>query len=76
MINLRNNLDEFDKDENQTGQKIQKTRNSAAAAQQITSEQLIKEAQAHRTDDIKIPVQRINDEEEEIENNNELIEEY
>src|SRR5687767_7224230 len=62
--NLYNNLDEYDRDEDKTGMKIQKTKNNAAAQMQITAEQIIKEAQAHRTDDIKIPLKIINDEDE------------
>ena len=44
--------------------KVAKVRNTAAAPVQITAEQLIAESQAHRTDDIKAPKQRIQDEEE------------
>ena len=46
------------------GMRIQQPKNSAPSNIQITAEQIIKEAQAHRTDDIKIPLQRINDQEE------------
>ncbi len=63
-VNLYSNLDEYDKEEDKIGMKIQKIKNNAAASLQITSEQLIKESQAHRTDDIKIPIQRISDEDE------------
>lgn len=64
LLNLYNNLDEYDKEEDIIGMKLQKIKNYGAATMQITSEQLIKESQAHRTDDIKIPIQRINDEDE------------
>lgn len=44
--------------------RVTKVRNTAAAPMQITAEQLIAESQAHRTDDVKAPKQRIQDEEE------------
>ena len=44
------------------GMRIQQPKNSAPSNLQITAEQIIKEAQAHRTDELKIPIQRINDE--------------
>jgi crooked neck len=62
--NLYSNLDEYDKEEDKIGMKIQKIKNNAAAPLQTTAEQLIRESQAHRTDDIKIPIQRISDEDE------------
>ena len=46
------------------GMRIQQPKNSAPSNIQITAEQIIKEAQAHRTDELKIPIQRINDEDE------------
>jgi crooked neck len=58
------NLDEYDKEEDKVGMKIQKIKNNAAAQTQTTAEQLIRESQAHRTDDIRIPIQRIGDEDE------------
>jgi crooked neck len=63
-MNLYSNLDEYDKEEDKTGMKLQKIKNNAAASLQITSEQLIKESQAHRTDEMKIPIQKIGDEDE------------
>jgi crooked neck len=62
--NLYSSLDEYDKDDDRTGMKLQKIKNNAAAALQITSEQLVKESHAHRIDEIKIPNQKINDEDE------------
>jgi len=62
--NLFSSLDEYDKDDDRTGMKLQKIKNNAAAALQITSEQLVKESHAHRIDEIKIPNQKINDEDE------------
>jgi len=44
--------------------KVAKVRNTAAASIQVSAEQLIAEAQAHRTDEIKAPKQWIQDEEE------------
>lgn len=58
------NLDEYEKEEDKIGMKLQKIRNSAAAQSQITAEQLIRDSQAHKTDDLVIPIQKINDEEE------------
>ena len=46
------------------GMRIQQPKNSAPSNIQITAEQIIKEAQAHRTDELKIPIQRINDDDE------------
>ena len=46
------------------GMRIQQPKNSAPSNIQITAEQIVKEAQAHRTDELKIPIQRINDEDE------------
>jgi len=62
--NLYSSLDEYDKEEDRTGMKIQRIKNNAAATLQITSEQLVKESHAHRIDEIKIPNQKINDEDE------------
>jgi len=56
--------DEYDKQEDKIGMKVQKIKNKAAANVQITAEQLIRESESHKTDDIKIPIQRINDEDE------------
>lgn len=64
LVNFYNNLDEYDKEEDKVGMKLEKIKNNAAASLQTTSEQLIKESEAHRTDDVKIPNQRINDEDE------------
>ena len=64
IINYYNNLDEYDKEEDKVGMKLEKIKNNAAASLQTTSEQLIKESEAHRTDDVHIPNQRINDEDE------------
>ena len=49
---------------NEIGMRIQQPKNSAPSNIQITAEQIIKEAQAHRTDELKIPIQRINDDDE------------
>ena len=62
--NLHSSLDEYDKEEDKTGMKLQRIKNNAAATLQITSEQLVKESHAHRIDEIKIPNQKINDEDE------------
>jgi hypothetical protein len=64
MFNIHNTLDEYAKDEDRIGMKIQKPKNNAAASLQITAEQLIKESAAHRIDDIKIPIQGILDKDE------------
>ena len=64
MINLYNMEDEYDKHEDKIGMKVQKIKNKAANNIQITAEQLIKESESHKTDDIRIPIQRINDEDE------------
>jgi crooked neck len=64
MMHLYNIVDEYDKEEDKIGMKIQRIKNKAAASVQITAEQLIKESQAHKTDDVKIPVQKILDEDE------------
>jgi crooked neck len=64
MFNMHNNLDEYAKEEDKIGMKIQKPKNNAAASLQITAEQLIKESAAHRIDDVKIPVQGILDKDE------------
>jgi crooked neck len=64
MFNMHNNLDEYAKEEDKIGMKIQKPKNNAAASLQITAEQLIKESAAHRLDDFKIPVQGLLDKDE------------
>lgn len=64
MNNLYSNLDEYDKEEDKIGMKIQQPRNNAPSNMQITAEQIIKESQAHITDEIVIPIQHINDEDE------------
>ena len=51
-------------DEEKVGMKLQQPRNKAPSSFQITAEQIIKESQAHRTDEIAIPIQVINDEDE------------
>ena len=58
--------DDLDNHQNiaEIGMRIQQPKNSAPSNIQITAEQIIKEAQAHRTDELKIPIQRINDEDE------------
>ena len=64
VFNIQNTLDEYAKDEDRIGMKIQKPKNNAAASLQITAEQLIKESASHRIDDIKIPIQNILDKDE------------
>lgn len=64
MNNLYSTLDEYDKEEDKIGMKIQQPRNNAPSNMQITAEQIIKESQAHITDEIVIPIQHINDEDE------------
>ena len=57
-------MDNTLQDEEKVGMKLQQPRNKAPSNIQITAEQIIKESQAHRTDEIAIPIQRINDEDE------------
>ncbi len=57
-------MDNTLQDEEKVGMKLQQPRNKAPSNIQITAEQIIKESQAHRTDEIAIPIQVINDEDE------------
>ena len=60
----QDDLDNTPQKISEIGMRIQQPKNSAPSNIQITAEQIIKEAQAHRTDELKIPIQRINDEDE------------
>ena len=58
---MYSNLDDYEKEEDKIGMKLQQPRNNAPSNMQITAEQIIKESQAHRTDEITIPIQKISD---------------
>lgn len=58
---MYSNLDDYEKEEDKIGMKLQQPRNNAPSNLQITAEQIIKESQAHRTDEITIPIQKISD---------------
>ena len=57
-------MDEYEKDVTKQGMKLEKPKNYGIASIQITAEQIVRDSEAQKTDEIIIPTQRINDEEE------------
>ena len=63
-MNIEKDEDEFKNDHEEIGMELPQPQNNAPSNYQITAEQIIREAQAHKNDEIFIPVQKISDEDE------------
>jgi len=65
MMNIdKEEDDDFKNDNEEIGMELPQPQNNAPSNYQITAEQIIREAQAHKNDEIFIPVQKISDEDE------------